>query len=154
MKRSQLRTFLLISFAIILSLSNVEAQREPVTWHISIDSVTKTNAVVVCRAEILKGWHLYSQHIEEGGPMPTKFIYDEQGYTIVGPTSEKGKLTKYHDELYDMEVVWYSGEAMFSQRLQKNESKAFVRVKIEYMVCSGEVCMPFKKNFTAPIVAQ
>jgi hypothetical protein len=152
MTRTQLRLLFLISLAISCCFYEAEAQREPVTWLISFDSVATDQGVLTCSAKILPGWHLYSQHIREGGPMPTKFVYSQDGYKTIGQTSEKGKRTTYHDELYDMEVVWYSEEVIFTQRVQKFKPKTFVKGTIDYMVCNGEVCMPGRKAFSVPII--
>jgi hypothetical protein len=153
MKLTQLRILFLFVLPISFSFFEVKAQREPVTWLISVDSVAKNDGLLICRATILPGWHLYSQHLQEGGPMPTRFEYNRQGYKTIGQTSENGRRTTYHDELYDMEVVWYSEDVIFTQRLQKIEPKSFVKGTIEYMVCNGEICMPAKKTFCVPIIA-
>src|SRR5690242_16343011 len=112
MKPIPIRIFHLLILVFSFSVSKAEAQREPVSWLISLDSVTRDKGVLKCQAKIQQGWHLYSQYMDEGGPMPTKFTFNEQGYKVVGRPTEKGKVTAFHDDLYDMQVVWYSDEVI------------------------------------------
>ncbi len=149
MKRTSL-AFLVVLLLLLLDSYQVVAQREPVTWLISVDSINRDRGTLVFQAKILKGWHLYSQHMQEGGPMPTSFAYANSDYRTIGDTHENGKRTVYHDDIYDMEVAWYADEVTFSQRIQLLKQDIFVKGSIEYMVCNGDVCMPAKKPFSVP----
>lgn len=147
MKRTFLLRFLLLAYTYLVLLSSVTAQSEPVAWSISLDSVESHQGTLIFKARILPGWHLYSQYIAEGGPIPTTFKYYEKGYATVGKTLEKGKRTVYHDQIYDMEVAYYADNATFLQRVNVMQPNGFAKGVIEYMVCSGEVCVPCKKEF-------
>ena len=56
-------------------------------------------------ATIDKGWHLYSQYINMGGPLPTVFTFEpSSNYELDGKTSES-KPIDYYDDTYDELVL-------------------------------------------------
>lgn len=143
--------YIFICLLQMLCLIKAQAQKQPVQWTITIDSVSKDVQSVHFDARIAMGWHLYSQYIEEGGPIPTTFVFKQDGYKTLGVPSEEGKRVVFHDDTYDMEVSWYSDRVMFVQKIKLEGSAKVLKGYIDYMVCNGEVCLPSKKDFSLPI---
>ncbi|TNF24492.1 MAG: thiol:disulfide interchange protein, partial [Bacteroidetes bacterium] len=52
---------------------------DPVKWKTETKRLSATEAELVFSATIEDGWHLYSQHLDEGGPIPTTFTFQELG---------------------------------------------------------------------------
>ena len=64
------------------------AQPQAVTWSTSYEN-TDEYTIITVHAEIAEGWHLYSQKLEDGGPIPTSFTLEaDTSFTPVGPWSE------------------------------------------------------------------
>ena len=64
------------------------AQPQAVTWSTSYEN-TDEHTIITVHAEIAEGWHLYSQNLDEGGPIPTSFVLEEDSsFTTVGGWAE------------------------------------------------------------------
>lgn len=145
--------FVFVGFvSFLLSIPSVAvAQREPVLWKILIDSSSGNVRHVTFDASVSPGWHLYSQYIEEGGPIPTSFSFSENLFVAIGKPIENGKRETFHDEIYGMNVSWYSERATFVQTIEIEKTISSISGFIEYMACNGEVCVPSKKSFSISV---
>ena len=126
--------------------------QRPVKWSFSIEQKEKT-AVLVFKAKIDKGWHLYSQNIPAGGPIPTTFsIKPDNRFSLDGKTTEPSSEEVY-DANFDMKVKYFGDEAIFRQKIKLNTDAAFeVKGTLEFMVCNDEMCLPPEEvEFTLPV---
>src|SRR5690606_6992520 len=99
-------------------------------------------------AHLAPGWHLYSQHMKEGGPIPTAFKFSSSDeFELIGGAVEQGKAEKFHDDIYEMEIVWYSDSVLFLQQLALNKQKVTVSGTINYMICNSQMCLLQEKHF-------
>ena len=83
------RLFLLtlLLFQIVSSKAQI---LEPVKWTFTIENETATDATLVFTAKVDKGWHVYSQYVPEGGPVPTSFsIKPSNDFKVVGKVTEQ-----------------------------------------------------------------
>ena len=79
--------------------------------------------------------------------MPTSIVFDKSDrYKLVGKTMERGDLRKSYDSTFMMDVAWYEGRVVFSQRV-KARLKTSVEGQITYSVCSDETCIPGEVRF-------
>jgi thiol:disulfide interchange protein len=122
----------------------------PVKWTFKTNTLSSSESELVFTAKIDKGWHLYSQFLEPGGPLPTEFIFEKsKNYKLNGkPVETKPKLT--FDETFQMNVKYFDGKAEFKQKI-KILSKTDFKVKcvFNYMVCNEGSCIPFNDNEAA-----
>jgi hypothetical protein len=133
---------------ILIFIFDARGQGEPVKWECS--SFADRNEVMLrLTVYLAPGWKVYSQFLEEGGPMPTRVRFHEPlHFELIGRTEEKGRAVTYHDSIYDMEVTWYSGSVSFLQRLQVLHPGATVAGVVEYLVCNDETCIPKRHEFS------
>ena len=78
----------------------------PVKWELSIVPVEPLEYELVFTANIDKNWAIYSQFLEEGGPLPTVVSFESvSSYETLGDPYEKplNKVTK-HDAVFEMVV--------------------------------------------------
>ena len=68
---------LLVLFFSICSYLGFSQVYDPVTWTTSVEKVSEFEYKLITSATIEDGWHLYSQHVPEGGPVPTTFSYND-----------------------------------------------------------------------------
>jgi hypothetical protein len=124
----------------------------PVKWNFKTELSSKREIILTTTANIAPGWHLYSQYLKEGGPQPTRFsFYQSDAYTPVGQDAEKGEETTFYDEIYEMEITWYSRTVSFVQKFRLNEPVTAINGKVEYMTCNDHICIPAKKEFTVSV---
>jgi len=134
----------IMMFIFSMAVCHLPAQvLNPVKWDFSVKKISKTESELVFTATMEKGWHLYSQFVPEGGPIPTSFKIDKgMGFFTVGNVTEP-KPIEVMDKNFDMVVKYFSETAVFRQKVRVASDKP-VEVKgiVEYMCCDDERCLP------------
>jgi DsbC/DsbD-like thiol-disulfide interchange protein len=142
---------LLVMFFIFCASVSVNGQRTPVRWQVTAEPDGE-QVVLKFEALLAPGWHLYSQEIAEGGPIPTRFQFEANAdIALVGVVEEEGERVTFHDDTYDMIITWYGERVVFRQAVVLNKPEAVVRVQVEYMVCNEEVCVPGMQVFSRQV---
>lgn len=116
---------------------------EPVKWSTAVKKVSDTEYELVAIASIDDNWHLYSQNVPEGGPIPTLFTFGGNGnYLKKGNTKEESGHV-VDDPVFGMEIKFFETKATFKQRIKLKTKKAFtVKSTVEFMVCDDSRCLP------------
>lgn len=116
---------------------------EPVEWSTSVEKTSEDTYILVSKANIEKGWHLYAQDVPEDGPIPTTFSYDlNNKVTLLGQTKElEGHLVD--DPVFLMKIKYFEEYAEFRQTI-KVPSNTITSVigEVEFMVCDDTRCLP------------
>jgi DsbC/DsbD-like thiol-disulfide interchange protein len=99
--------------------------------------------LIMIKATIDKGWHIYSQHVAEGGPVKTTFTFDpDKKYQMAGKTLEPKPVTRY-EKAFGMDVNFFEHSVVFQQKVKLNSSgPVTVTGSLEYMTCNDERCLP------------
>jgi len=144
-RKSIYSIFLLSLF--FFSFSGFSQIKSPVKWSYSVNQINSNTAELVFTAKIDKGWHLYSQYMEEGGPIVTSFVFNKtKAYKLDGKTTEPKPNAEY-DEMFKMTVKYFNNQAIFKQKIKILSNKDFtVKGNFEYMVCNDGSCIPFQDN--------
>ena len=115
----------------------------PVTWEFSHKQLSDNEIELQFRASIDHGWHLYSQFIEDDGPVPTEFTFTRsEGYSLLG-TPQEGESIEEFDPNFDMILKYFKQEATFTQIVQVSSAKDFnLDGNVYFMVCDEAQCLP------------
>jgi DsbC/DsbD-like thiol-disulfide interchange protein len=141
-----------IIFLLSLAADVSSAQRAPVSWSYAMHRISGHEWIFTTTATLAPGWHIYSQHLGEGGPIPTRITLNpNDDYSLIGTAEEKGKAFHFYDSLYEMNIIRYSGEVSFLQRISMNCMPPEIRGTIEYMVCNNKQCVPHQEQFTVNV---
>jgi thiol:disulfide interchange protein len=151
---------LLISASFCLLALNTMAQNappRPVKWFFTVKQVATDEAELVFTAKINEGYHVYSQDINpDVGPIPTTFVFNpDKTYALSGKVSE-GKATEIYDPNFEAKLKYFSGDAVFVQRIKTSGKNPFeVSGTVTYMVCDEHRCyppedLPFKFSVNVP----
>jgi thiol:disulfide interchange protein DsbD len=130
---------------------------DPIQWKYKTTEVTNGIYELVFTANIENKWHLYSQHINGEGPVPTTFTFKPSAdYELVGTVKEASKGEKKFDENFGFELLLYSHQAVFVQKIKaKNTKPATIVGSIKFMCCDDRRCLPPKDvDFSFNIPAQ
>jgi len=114
----------------------------PVQWELSVEPVSPKEFDLIFTANIDENWAIYAQEVEEGGPLPTVFTFEESSsFESIGLTSEDAtnKVTKY-DAVFEMVVSKFYNQAQFRQRLRVFGSEFTLSGNIDYMTCDDTRC--------------
>jgi len=132
-------------FALLLAtFQMVSAQiLEPVKWSFESKKTGDSEYELRFMATMDNGWHLYSQFVPTGGPIPTSFKFDKSaGFTLVGKVIEPKPLEE-NDPNFNMVVKYFIKSVVFTQKVKVISDKP-VEVKgfLEFMCCNNQNCLP------------
>ncbi|WP_423147617.1 cytochrome c biogenesis protein CcdA [Rubrolithibacter danxiaensis] len=145
---------LILIFNLLFWSAFANAQIEdPVKWAFSSEKINDKEVYLVLKATIEPGWHVYSQFIEEGGPIPTSFKFTPSAdYSLLGRVAESPKAISAFDKNFDMQISWHEKQVIFKQKIKLNTAKTSVKGVLEYMVCNDKQCLPpTEVEFTIPV---
>jgi thiol:disulfide interchange protein len=134
----------IISLLFVLISITVSAQIFiPVEWEFSQKQLSDTEIELQFKATIDDGWHLYSQHIGDEGPVPTEFTFiTEGGYELIDGVTE-GEPIEEFDPNFDMLLKYFGHEAIFTQRIKVTAAEDFkLAGDVYFMVCDEAQCLP------------
>ena len=78
--------------------------------------------VLSTTAKIQDNWRLYSQNLEEGGALPTEFVFeDESIFDSFSIVSEPKPITKY-DPIFQMDQSYFINEVIYIQEVVLKEN--------------------------------
>lgn len=123
----------------------------PVKWNIAIAKAGEGQYDVTFKATLDKGWYIYSQNVEPGGPEPTEFVFDEDAdLTVDGKAKElSDHQVAGYDEIFEMDVTKYKETVDFVQRIKVGDVEKDYTGFVYYMTCDNEKCLPpAEVNFT------
>ncbi|HVA99078.1 MAG TPA: protein-disulfide reductase DsbD domain-containing protein, partial [Bacteroidia bacterium] len=144
------RSLFYICLSLLISVLSTEKSfsqiYNPVKWEFSVKKISDTQADLIIKANIGKGWHLYSQFMSgKDGPIPTTFTYNpSDDYMLDGKTKESKVISKY-EPVYGMNLNYFENSATFTQKIKIKTDKNFsVKGKLNFMVCNDSMCLPPK----------
>lgn len=139
----KLKLFFALIIAFIAPLASLGQIYDPVQWSFSTESLGNNEYNVIFKADIEAGWHVYSQNIADGGPIPTAFYFPEAtDYERVGEVTESEAIV-LQDPVFDMELRFFEKEAIFTQKVKVlGKEPVSVKGELEYMVCNDGQCLP------------
>lgn len=116
---------------------------DPVKWSFSSEKLKDKEYNLIITAKIEKGWHVYSQFIGDGGPIPTSFKFNPTSdYKLIGKVTESPKAETAFDKTFDMQIAWHKDQVVFKQRVSLNVPRTSISGTLEFMVCNDERCLP------------
>jgi thiol:disulfide interchange protein DsbD len=144
------RTLLTIVTFLLVSSFAFGQLADPVSWSYKSKKVSADEFELIFNARIDAGWHLYNQDPLKDGPMPLVFHFDKNpAIQFIGKVAEKTKPTKKFDEMFGLNVKYFSDEATFVQRVKALTDKPItVKGSIEGQGCNEGNCVPLETDFS------
>ncbi len=129
-----------------MAMSSAKAQQSPVKWSFELKNKSGGKAEFIAKADISKGWNIYSVYMEDGGPVPTSFTFDEvvRG-SLEGQIVEKSEKIAAYDDLFEMNVVKFKNIAEFSQVVANLDGNIKLKGNVLFMCCDSQRCLPPSK---------
>jgi thiol:disulfide interchange protein len=163
LKTLQLRSFFLLALLLGLSLQIKAQLADPVKWSYESKMTSSNNAILQFTATIEDGWYLYSQNIQDGGPIKTSFYFNKiEGFEFVddveieeeeGFDGDGSKIFRVNfvepvpeekdDPIFEMKLLLFKKQAEFTREIRLLTSEPLVIDGfLEYMCCDNEKCLP------------
>ena len=136
-----MRSFLAVLLLMWFSFSVQGGVSDPVEWSFSYENKGEGIYELIFEAEIEDPWYLYSHDIEPGGPIPTNIVFSDENGIERGEIIEQGEKIVEYEEVFDMDLGIYYGNATFREEIKVTEEKN-IEGFIEYMACDGDQCTP------------
>jgi DsbC/DsbD-like thiol-disulfide interchange protein len=138
-----MRKLLLLIIVLITSAGAYAQIEAPVKWSYAAKKLPNNEAVILLRATIQDGWHIYSLNVGDGGPIKTSFKFTpSKEYALVGKPSEPKPATKYEDA-FKMNVSYFEKTVTFQQKIKlKSANVTAIKGQLEYMTCNDKKCLP------------
>ena len=77
--------------------------QEPIKWLTSVEKKSDNSYILSTTATIQDNWRLYSQNLEEGGALPTEFVFEEESiFDSFSIVSEPKPITKYDPSIWNI----------------------------------------------------
>jgi DsbC/DsbD-like thiol-disulfide interchange protein len=127
------------------------ASIRPVKWTVIGGSsarnvVSGRSSEIQLRADIAKGWHIYSLNQKPGGPIPLRLKVSGGADVSIRGLIKAPKPSRTFDKNFGIETELYSGSPVFSVpvAVPANSSTGLRKFQIEarYQVCSENLCLP------------
>ena len=133
----------LLFIALLLSTTATAQVLNPVKWETEYRAISDTEFDLIFKAKIDPKWAVYSQHLEDDGPIPTTFEYDPgDHFEKVGECLETGEKYEGFDPIFDMNVIKYKKHAEFTQRVKVSDLSQKITGYLTFMTCDDTRCLP------------
>jgi len=143
--RFVLKSTLLISIMLMATSLFALSPDLHVKWSFSANKINDCEYDLLLKAQIDKGYHLYSQIETPDGPLPTLFKFDKSDkYELIGTTIEPKPIEKA-EPVFDNQVLrYFETTVTFKQRIKVKSSSNFsITGAIDGMVCNEGSCVNF-----------
>ena len=100
---------------------------------------------LIFEAKIDEGWTVYSQFLDEDGPIPTSINFEpEEGFKKLGDAEELGAKKEGHDAFFGIDVTKFTSEQPFiiKQKIRVDKDTEVIKGYLTYMACDKEKCLP------------
>ena len=133
-----------LSIKILFTLfSLLTFSQDPVKWSTSVKKINDITFQLNTKAEIEDNWRLYSQNLDDGGALPTEFIFEDNSILkSFSNVLEPEPITKY-DPIFKMDQSYFVNNVVFTQDIVLLESfnNDLIIQNLYYQVCDDRVCI-------------
>jgi DsbC/DsbD-like thiol-disulfide interchange protein len=138
-----MKKLLVLVLILMLNLSTKAQIETPIRWAQGAKRINTTQMMVLLRARMQPGWHIYSQKINKGGPINTSFRFKaSKDYDLAGKTIEPTAKSKY-EKSFKMNIGYFEKEVIFQQRVKlKTATATELNGSLEYAICNSTGCLP------------
>lgn len=135
--------FLLLPAMLACVTFAAQAQQN-VAWKSEVQPLGDGTFRIVLTASIPEHFHMYDMGpYDDMGPNATVITFTpEAGARLSGSVQQITAPHRYYDDIYEMEIGTFEGEAQFAQTVLLTEPKATVKAYVEWMICDDTSCMP------------
>ncbi len=134
---------ILLLIAIAGAFTAAAQTLQPVTWSVTTESTSRTEATVVLHAKVEKGWHLYGLTLPDDGPNATQITFQlPEGIKTDGPLTPSVQPVEKFDPIFSLNLSWWDTDVNVTQKLILTDSRSHKgSVKIMFQGCNDQTCI-------------
>lgn len=134
MKKYFIPLFFLLIYSSVLAI-------EPIKWSYKIVGDNTDSPSLEIRAEIEKGYHMFSMDNPEGGSNPLEFFFDVKGCKLdSNPVANKPYISEF-DDIFEVDQHFYEGDVTFTQKIIPTSEKYSIDLEIKGQACNDSGCV-------------
>jgi hypothetical protein len=135
-----LKKILMLFVFIVIGVYSQAQVLTPIKWSYASKKIDNKQAVLFVKANLDKGWHIYSQRVT--GPIKTRFNFIKYGgYSLVGKTIEPTPISKF-EPLLNQTLQYFEQSVAFQQKIKLKSTEAVVKGAVNFLVCNDRRCLP------------
>ncbi len=116
---------------------------EPIRVVADYKKVSEKEYELHFNVQIEDGWHVYSNNLDVGGPVPTSVTLEKEvGIKKIGQLIAKGKEISIYDKLFEMNVRYFEHSVEFIQKIEITNPNYLLEGYFEYSACDDQTCLP------------
>lgn len=116
--------------------------QSPAKWLFTARPISGSEVELMLTVTLEPGWHIYSQFMRDDGPLPTMFTFDSsKDYILLGKVEEKSTPEKIFNQIFMIDLIWFSGTVVFTQKARLFTHTTNIKGKVEFMVCTNDRCL-------------
>lgn len=129
-----------LMLAVPFGLGTSQPVKTDVKKELNADTLT-----ISFNLSIANGWHVYSTNLDGKGPTQAEMVIDSiSGAVAIGGLQFEGEEQEKFDNLFDMQVRYFSNNVRFVQRYLVEEDY-YIEGALQYGACDDESCLPPQK---------
>lgn len=137
------RFIILVAAVLSFALSAQAQMQDPVSFSVKQEKVSDSEVKVVFTGKIAPGWHVYTTEVADGGPIRAEISMSKsEGVKPNGKLKSVGKVHKTFDEMFDMDVTYFEGTAVFEQSFTLTAPNYQIAGTLTYGACNAQNCLP------------
>jgi len=115
----------------------------PIRWSYEVKKLDRNEYELIFRADLQKGWHIFSQNPGDSSLIGPTFSFDDNGnIRRLGELKEKGKLTETTMEGYDAKIRYFEGVVEFIQKISYLGESTKITGEHRFQICNDNMCLP------------
>ena len=146
----RIRNLLIAIICVFMPIIAYAQMVSPVKWDIKIEKESDKDGIIIFKASIEPGWHLYSIKLPDGGPVPTSVKWEElKNIELSGSLIAEKPAHKEKDANFDMVLEWWTDDVVLKQNVKFTDPNDYaVSGYVRYMACNDQTCLsPQNEDF-------
>lgn len=120
----------------------------PAEWSGKVKQTSDDSYDLIFKADIEDGWHIYSQHTEEGGGLPLELNFHDagEGFATKGAAEESETIEQFSD-IFGVDEEIFKDEAVLTQNVTiTDDDTRYVKAEVNYQICQ-DACINGEQYF-------
>lgn len=111
-----------------------------VTWSYGVKKIGSNGALILLKASIDPGWHIYSLYLKKNRLAKTSIDFAKSNaYTRVGKTREPKALIRYENS-FGTKVGCFENRVIFWQKMRLLGKKVIIKGLVTYAIGNDKKC--------------
>lgn len=139
---------LLLVLALVFSIGAFGQMFNPVSWSSELKMTGNDTGVLIFKAKIGAGWHMYSMNVDpDVGPTPLSVTFSSKdGVELDGQLAADRTPHTEYDDMFEANLSWWTGDVTLTQKFHATAPTFSISGNLRYSACNDQNCIPPSKE--------